>query len=73
MTTGLLSGTSATPLVIAAHGTRLPEGQQACRALSERVKTMLPGVTYCKAAWPTRVFSSSWVSAGLLAAFMVCG
>ena len=32
-------------LVIAAHGTRLPEGQQACRALIDRVKTMLPGVT----------------------------
>ncbi len=32
-------------LVIAAHGTRLPEGQQACRALIERVKTLLPGVT----------------------------
>ena len=32
-------------LVIAAHGTRLPEGQQACRALIDRVKTLLPGVT----------------------------
>lgn len=33
-------------LVIAAHGTRLPEGQQACRALIERgAKTLLPGVT----------------------------
>lgn len=31
-------------LVIAAHGTRLAEGQQACRALVERVRGMLPGV-----------------------------
>mgnify|MGYP000269976028 CR=1 FL=1 len=31
-------------LVIAAHGTRLPEGQQACRGLVDRVRTMLPGV-----------------------------
>ena len=33
-----------TALVIAAHGTRLPEGQQACRGLVDRVRTMLPGV-----------------------------
>ena len=33
-----------TPLVIAAHGTRLPEGQAACRALVARVASMLPGV-----------------------------
>ena len=31
-------------LVIAAHGTRLAEGQQACRALVERVRGLLPGV-----------------------------
>ena len=33
-----------TALVIAAHGTRLPEGQQACRELVDRVRAMLPGV-----------------------------
>ncbi len=33
-----------TGLVIAAHGTRLPEGQQACRALVDRVRAMLPDV-----------------------------
>lgn len=33
-----------TALVIAAHGTRLPEGQQAVRALVARVRGMLPGV-----------------------------
>lgn len=33
-----------TALVIAAHGTRLPEGQQACRALVDRVRGLLPGV-----------------------------
>ncbi len=32
-------------LVIAAHGTRLPEGQQVCRALVDRVRTMLPGTS----------------------------
>lgn len=31
-------------LVIAAHGTRLADGQQACRALVARVRAMLPGV-----------------------------
>lgn len=29
-------------LVIAGHGTRLPEGQETCRALVERVRQMLP-------------------------------
>lgn len=32
------------PLVIAAHGTRVPAGQAACRALIARVATMLPDV-----------------------------
>ncbi|MGI5950291.1 MAG: CbiX/SirB N-terminal domain-containing protein [Brooklawnia sp.] len=33
-----------TALVIAAHGTRVASGQQACRALIERVRAMLPAV-----------------------------
>lgn len=33
-----------TALVIAAHGTRLPEGQQAARELVDRVRRMLPDV-----------------------------
>ncbi len=33
-----------TALVIAAHGTRLPEGQATCRALVDRVRGLLPGV-----------------------------
>lgn len=36
--------TAPPPLVIAAHGTRVPEGQAACRALVARVATLLPGV-----------------------------
>ncbi|WP_341729369.1 CbiX/SirB N-terminal domain-containing protein [Brooklawnia sp.] len=32
-------------LIIAAHGTRVPEGQQTCRALVERVQAMLPGTS----------------------------
>lgn len=32
------------PLVIAAHGTRLPEGQAAARELTDRVRALLPGV-----------------------------
>lgn len=42
MTTGPLSGTSATPLVIAAHGTRDAEGEAVCRALADRVQALLP-------------------------------
>ena len=52
-------------LVIAAHGTRLPEGQQACRALIDRVKTLLPGVTVYDAY--VELDLSSWdAMAGLL-------
>lgn len=36
--------TTPPPLVIAAHGTRLPEGQAGCRALVARVAALLPGV-----------------------------
>jgi len=32
------------PLVIAAHGTRIPEGQETCRSLIERVARLLPTV-----------------------------
>ena len=43
------------PLVIAAHGTRDPEGVAVCRALAERVRAKLPdtkltmglGMLYC--------------------------
>ena len=41
-----------TALVIAAHGTRLPEGQQACRELVDRVRAMLPGVRVLSADSP---------------------
>jgi hypothetical protein len=28
--------------------------------------TTSPGTTYCSAAWPTKVFNSSWVKVGVL-------
>ena len=39
----MLEKLTTVPLVIAAHGTRDPEGVTACRALAERVRTKLPG------------------------------
>lgn len=37
-------GMPATPLVVAAHGTRDPDGVAACEALVDRIRGMLPGV-----------------------------
>ena len=39
----MLEKLTTVPLVIAAHGTRDPEGVTACRALAERVRSKLPG------------------------------